>query len=264
MSDDPLVWHYGLMAERWAVNTEAREAPFFIEEIARHGQPALDLGCGTGRVLLHLLRAGIDIDGCDISGDMLRHCRERAAGEGFSPGLYQQTMHAFDLPRKYRTIYICDSFGLAGGRDKDLEMLRRCHAHLEDGGALLLNVQMEYTTPAAWEMWLKEKHGVLPQPWPEEGRAQIGADGSENVARFRYLEINPLEQSYTRQVRLEKRRAGALIASEEYTLRGSMYLKHEVLLMLKVAGFRDISVLGDYTGESPTSDSEELVFTAIR
>ena len=53
---------------------------------------------------------------------------------------------------------------------------------------------MEYTTPAAWEMWLKEKHGVLPQPWPEEGRAQIGADGSENVARFRYLEINPPER----------------------------------------------------------------------
>jgi hypothetical protein len=34
--------------------------------------------------------------------------------------------------------------------------------------------------------------------------------------------------------------------------------------MLKVAGFREITVHGDYTDESPTADHEELVFTAIR
>jgi 2-polyprenyl-3-methyl-5-hydroxy-6-metoxy-1,4-benzoquinol methylase len=32
----------------------------------------LDVACGSGRLLLPLLRAGIDIDGCDISGDMLK------------------------------------------------------------------------------------------------------------------------------------------------------------------------------------------------
>ena len=59
MSDISNVWHYGLMAERWAeFNTEAPEAPFFLREIARHGQPALDLACGTGRLLVPLLQAG--------------------------------------------------------------------------------------------------------------------------------------------------------------------------------------------------------------
>jgi hypothetical protein len=43
-----------------------------------------------------------------------------------------------------------------------------------------------------------------------------------------------------------------------------MYFKNEVLLMLKVAGFRDITVHGDYTDEPATADHEELVFTAIR
>ena len=70
MTDEPVVWHYGLMAEHWAeFSTEAQEPPFFLKEIAKYGQPALDVGCGTGRVLLPLLRAGIDIDGDGASSD---------------------------------------------------------------------------------------------------------------------------------------------------------------------------------------------------
>ena len=43
-----------------------------------------------------------------------------------------------------------------------------------------------------------------------------------------------------------------------------MYFKNELLLMLNVAGFREISVRGDYTDERATADHEELVFTAIK
>jgi SAM-dependent methyltransferase len=265
MSDDPVIWHYGLMAERWAeFNTEAREVPFFLQQIARHGQPVLDVACGTGRVLLPLLRAGIDVDGCDISKDMLHYCQSKATKEGFNPGLYNQPMHAFDLPRKYKTIYICDSFGLAGGREKDLETLRRCYAHLEEDGVLLVNIQAEYTSAESWDWWLSEKRKVLPQPWPEDGRRSVATDGSEHFARFRLVDVDSLEQSFTRQVRLEKWQSGKLIASEEYTLRGDMYLKNELLLMLKVAGFREIMVRGDYTDEPATVDHEELVFIVMK
>jgi SAM-dependent methyltransferase len=265
MTDEFLIWHYGLMAECWAeFSNEAREAPFFLQEIARSGQPVLDVACGAGRVLLPLLRAGIDIDGVDVSADMLGHCRRKAQAEGFSPNLYQQPMQAFDLPRKYKTIYICDSFGLAGSRLNDLETLRRCYQHLEDGGALLVNIEAEYTSPKVWEGWLSEKRKSLPEAWPEEGRRRIAADGSEYIDRFRYLDIDPLEQSFTRQVRIEKWQAGRLVAAEEHTLRGNVYLKNELMLMLKVAGFHEISVCGDYTEEPATADTEELVFRAVR
>jgi hypothetical protein len=43
-----------------------------------------------------------------------------------------------------------------------------------------------------------------------------------------------------------------------------MYLKPEMQLMLQVAGFRSVSVRGDYTDEPATADSDKLVFTAIR
>lgn len=78
------------------------------------------------------------------------------ASEGFKPNLYNQPMHAFNLSRKYKTIYICDSFGLAGSRAKDLKTLKRCYAHLEDGGALLLNINADYTLPESWNLWLSE------------------------------------------------------------------------------------------------------------
>ncbi len=265
MTDEPLIWHYGLMAERWAeFNTEAPEAPFYLQEIARYGQPVLDVACGTGRLLLPILRVGVEIDGCDISGDMLHYCEEKATSEGYQPKLYRQPMHAFELPRKYKTIYICDSFGLAGSREKDLETLRRCHTHLEDGGALMVNIEAEYTSPEAWELWLREKRQALPQPWPEDSRGRMAADGSEHFGRFRIIQIDPLEQSYTRQVRLEKWQSGKLVAAEEYTLRGNMYFKNELLLMLEIAGFSEVTVRSDYTDQPATADSKQLVFTAIR
>lgn len=262
---DPLVWHYGLMAERWAeFNIDAPEAPFFLRQIERFGQPVLDAACGTGRVLLPLLRAGIDADGNDFSADMLSHCRRKAESAGFHPQLTAQSMHALDLSRRYKTIYICDSFGLSGSRDNDLETLRRCHVHLEDGGALIVNIQAEYTDPEAWSQWLGENRAKLPQPWPEPGPRRIASDGSEHVDLFRVVDVDPLEQTYTREVRLEKWRDGALVVAEEYALRGNMYFKPELLLMLQVAGFRNIVVTGDYTDAPATLYSAEIVFTAIR
>ncbi len=61
-----------------------------------------------------------------------------------------------------------------------------------------------------------------------------------------------------------KNGGGTLLGSEEYTLRGDMYLKSELQLMLTVAGFRAISVQGDYTDAPATADHAELVFTAMR
>jgi hypothetical protein len=58
--------------------------------------------------------------------------------------------------------------------------------------------------------------------------------------------------------------SGKLVASEEYSLRGTVYFKNEILLMLKSAGFREITVRGDYTDAPATADTKELVFTAVK
>jgi len=256
MTDEPVSWFFGLIAERVAEFTpNPHQVPFFRREIERFGQPVLDLGCGVGRLLLPILCAGVDIDGCDISGDMLQHCRNKAATLGVEPRLYQQPMHALDLPRNYRTIYICASFNLAGSRDNGLATLRRCLAHLQDGGVLILDIDAEYMWHEGWEKW---------EPWPEEGERRIATDGSEYIERQRMVSIDPLEQKMVRQVRIEKWVSGKLIDSQEFTQHRTLYLPNEVLLMLQVAGFHQITIRGDYTDEPATPDSEELIFTALK
>jgi hypothetical protein len=101
-------------------------------------------------------------------------------------------------------------------------------------------------------------------PGREKGAGRIASDGSEHFGQFRLIALDPLEQSYIREVRLEKWVDGKLDQAEEYTLHGNIYFRHELLLMLKVAGFHDITVCGDYKEETATADHEELVFIAIK
>jgi SAM-dependent methyltransferase len=69
--EGPQSWHYGLVAQWWAeFNEGGREIDYFGRFIERDGQPALDVACGTGRLLLPYVRAGLDVDGCDVSADM--------------------------------------------------------------------------------------------------------------------------------------------------------------------------------------------------
>jgi len=68
MNGEPDNWFYGLMAERVAEFTpKPYQVPFFQREIERFGQPVLDMGCGVGRLLLPLLRAGLDVDGIEVA-----------------------------------------------------------------------------------------------------------------------------------------------------------------------------------------------------
>ncbi len=54
-------WHYGLIARWWAEFNAAapEELAYFRAAIRRFGEPALDLGCGRGRILMPLLAQGL-------------------------------------------------------------------------------------------------------------------------------------------------------------------------------------------------------------
>jgi len=99
-------WHHGLIAKWWAEFNEGGPEVEYLQSYVEAGQPALDLGCGTGRLLLPWLRAGLDVDGCDASADMIAHCREAVERDGLATNLYVQSMHELDLPRRYRTIVV--------------------------------------------------------------------------------------------------------------------------------------------------------------
>jgi len=57
------------------------DIPFYVERAKASGGPVLELGCGTGRVLVEIARAGIEIVGVDLSEEMLARAEERLAAE---------------------------------------------------------------------------------------------------------------------------------------------------------------------------------------
>ncbi|MGC8799894.1 MAG: class I SAM-dependent methyltransferase [Chloroflexus sp.] len=72
----------GLMAEAWDVlrgdTSNWADRHFYLEIIQKYGQPVLDVGCGTGRLLLDYAQQGVDIDGVDNSPEMLAICKCKA------------------------------------------------------------------------------------------------------------------------------------------------------------------------------------------
>src|SRR5687768_10982581 len=158
-------WHYGAVAKWWAEFLQGgSEVDYFRAWIEQYGQPALDVGCGTGRLLLPYLRAGLDVDGTDVSEDMLALCRTAAQREGFELALHRQALHELDVPRRYRTIYLCGVFGIGGDRAQDEEGLRRLLAHLEPGGAVLIDLHLPWDDARFWQYWLPEHRATLPEP----------------------------------------------------------------------------------------------------
>ena len=262
---EPQTWHHGIVARWWAeFNVDGPEISYFQKFIEDDGQPALDVACGTGRLLVPYLRAGLDVDGCDLSADMLALCRERAEAEGLSPNLYAQAMHELQLPRTYKTILVCGGFGLGGNREQSFESLRRIYEHLDPGGVLLLDNEVPYAVSGIWPLWQKDERRALPKPWLELGNGdrRQGSDGTEYELRSRVVELDPVSQCVTLEMRADMWRDGEHVAAEEHVLRMSMYFTRELVSLLELAGFTDVTLRGDYTDEEPTADTDFVVFIA--
>jgi SAM-dependent methyltransferase len=260
MSSGPTDFHRGLAARPWASIEGGPEVDYFRGVIHASGEPALDAGCGAGRLLVPYLRDGLDVDGCDVSPDMLAICRERADAQGLDPTLYEQPMHALDLPRQYRTIFVCGAFGLGTERDEDMEALRRLHRHLVPGGALAIDFEVPWSDAGVWQYWTPDKRGDLPVPLSSNEWTQ--PDGSL-VKWISDLEsVDPLERLVTQRVRFEQWRNGTLEREEVRVLKAREQFPTEFRLMLEVAGFRGIELEGNYEHRPPTADDAFLVFLA--
>jgi SAM-dependent methyltransferase len=238
----PQTWHYGLVAEWWAhFNTDGPELAYFQTFVER-GQPALDAGCGTGRLLIPWLRAGYDVDGCDVSPDMIACCRERAAAEGLAPTLFVQPLHELDPPRRYATVVVCGVFGLGTTRAQDEEAIRRLYAALEPGGTLALDNEVPYSSARRWSYWTAEGRKALPREGPAEPDRRSLPDGTEYTLATRIVDVDPLDQCVHVELRAQKLRDGTVVAREEHELSMRMWFRDELVMALRHAGFTHVDV----------------------
>ncbi len=225
MPDDGSTAYFGLMTSTWDLIRPGQEdfpdRFLFQEVIARYGQPALDVGCATGRLILTYLKQGLDVDGVDNSPEMLALCRAKAEQQGLDPTLHQQPFEQLDLPRNYKTIIVSSTtIQLLTDRDASSRAVDRLFANLELGGALIMTFETLWSegdpTVSDWKVTgeaIRETDGALVRRWTWfrydhetqmehcDFRYEVSLDGEtleEELQRF-----SPESRSYTQQQAVE-------------------------------------------------------------
>jgi SAM-dependent methyltransferase len=114
---------------------------FYASAMERFGAPALELGCGSGRLLVPLAGQGYKIVGVDSSVPMLRLAQQKADASGIKLQLNHADMRSFNLGRRFRTI-VCagNSFQHLLHRQDVETCLASVRSHLMRTGRLVLDV----------------------------------------------------------------------------------------------------------------------------
>jgi SAM-dependent methyltransferase len=123
----------------------AADTPFYVEMARESSGPVLEMGCGTGRVLLPVARAGVRIHGVDLSTDMLARLESKLAAE--PPEVRERvSLHQGDIC----TVDADGRFALVTApfrvvqclltREDQRTWLQNVRRHLAPGGALVFDV----------------------------------------------------------------------------------------------------------------------------
>lgn len=210
-----------------------RDVAFWRRVAAREPGPLLELGCGTGRLLVPLARAGARATGIDRSAPMLAHARERARRlrRAARPALARGDIRALPFPTASFGIVLAP-YGMLQSvlADADLEaVVSEAARVLKPGGMLGVDLVPD-----------------LPR-WDEYAR-RVQLRGRAGRARITLVE----------SVRQDRRR-GLTVFDEEFVVqRGRTSSRHrfsltfrtrpidEITARLRRAGLRVETLLGGY------------------
>ena len=121
------------------------DVAFYLEEAKRAGSTVLELGCGTGRILIPIAAAGVEVIGLDASERMLSIAQQKVAAlERETQNrirLVEQDMRSFDFGCRFSLIMIpYRAFLHLLTVEDQKETLACIRAHLIEGGRLVFNV----------------------------------------------------------------------------------------------------------------------------
>jgi len=121
------------------------DVAFFVDAATKSNGRVLEIGCGTGRVLIPTARSGVEIVGLDLSARMLAVCRQRLRQEEEEVQsrveLIEADMRAFDLGKTFALVTIpFRPFQHLLTVSDQLACLASIRRHLIDGGALILDL----------------------------------------------------------------------------------------------------------------------------
>jgi SAM-dependent methyltransferase len=190
------------------------DLPLWEELAEATDGPVLELGCGTGRVALHLARRGHRVVGIDSDADLIAELRERAAAEGLTTGAEQADAAGFSLDQYFGLIVApMQLIQLLPRADSRRECLTAAAAHLSPHGVIALAVVETVVTsvpPSPLLPDVRERHGWVYSSMPlgairegdsllvERLRQTVDPDGhleeTHDAVRLQMLTAAELEQ----------------------------------------------------------------------
>ncbi|WP_411966927.1 class I SAM-dependent methyltransferase [Haloferax sp. YSSS75] len=244
-SDDSLDYY-----DTWAAVYDAEETPtedvsYYVDRASDVDGRVLEVGCGTGRIYLELLRAGVDASGIDLSTGMLDKLRERATEAGFDPDVWQADMREFTVSDPYELVVVPFRAFLHNLTiDDQLAALRSLLDATAENGELVLN----FYAPDC--EFVVENYGV-----EEIEAVEIGGE------QYRVMHRADFEDDVEGIVKGEKvlfDEHDDVVVSGSYRLKSVTKREFELLLRLVGASSWEVT---NFDGDPPQSAEDELVWS---
>jgi SAM-dependent methyltransferase len=222
----------------------------FYRELARSaGGPVLELGCGTGRVLLEIAKQGIPCAGLDLSPRMLDKLREKSAATGIE--LLRAPMQRFALDgKRFRLIYSAfRAFQHMYTVEDQLACLACVRRHLLPGGSFAFDVFNPRPARTA----------IADEPESVAVRFELGGD---EVVRHDRVQRDTGAQLLRVHMRYERKRPDGAVRNDEVEFQMRWFYRFEIEHLLARAGFREIAIYGDFEKAPFVADSPSIVAIA--
>jgi SAM-dependent methyltransferase len=237
------------------------DVAFYVEQARATGPPVLELGCGTGRILLPLAEAGLDVVGLDASPDMLAVAEGKLAA--CPPEVQRRVrlvrgdMRDFAVDRRFALVTIPYRAFLHNlGPEDQLRTLARVGEHLAADGRLIFNVFDPDVGKLAAGRWSMPPERRREFRHPRTGnRVTVRED-------FRYdLDRQLVEGAFVFD-ELDAT-TGAVVATTRSPLTLRYVFRYEMEHLLARAGFGVEALFGDFAG-GPFRAGGEQVWVARR
>jgi len=227
------------------------DLPYWTKLADRFGDPILELGFGTGRVLLHLAQLGHQIAGLDNDPQMLAFTRQALKPPAsLRISLHHLDMTQFEFGHPFGLIIVpCNTFAYLDDEGARA-CLKCCHRHLTPGKPLALDLPNPHLLQ---EQPPDPDHPITEFVEPDSGNpiqlyAQQERLGSGQFdVRWHYDELKPdgTVQRHTFQ--------------QQYHLRSSQAI---TALMID-NGFKSVEIFGDYEHAPLEADSPRMLVVAL-
>jgi ubiquinone/menaquinone biosynthesis C-methylase UbiE len=229
-----------------------RDLPFWRRTLKEIEGRTLELGCGTGRLLIPLARAGVAIAGIDRSSPMLARARSRAVRlpRRLRPSLLQGDIRALPF-RNAAFAAVMAPYGMLQSlvRDADVTaLLAEVRRVLARGGRLVIDLVPDL--PA----WGEYRERVSLQ-----GRGPRGGHLTlvESVRQDRRRKLTIFDETFSERI-------GSRTTIHQFSLTFRTLSLPDLVERLAVAGFVAEQLVGDYGGGRWTFDSQVWIVMARR